>query len=111
MPRTTELVPRYSDVLAHLSEGCRRAEEYGITVAGLESLCGIPLCLVPGDLTKYFELGEIPDGLDRGETVKVTACQRCALTDRCFGLRGSYASLHGTDELAPVARNLSPDLR
>lgn len=104
VPRTKDLVPRYTDVLDHLSEGCRRADEHGVAVAGLESLCGIPLCLLPGDLTKYFDLAQIPDGLDRGETVKTEACTRCALRGRCFGLRGSYAELHGTDELVPVSR-------
>jgi hypothetical protein len=69
---------------------------------------------VPGDLTKYFELAQIPHGLDRGETVKTEACTHCALTGRCFGLRGSYAELHGTDELASVSRedasgNASPN--
>lgn len=105
VPRTKDLVPRYSDVLDFLSEGCRRAEEHSVAVSGLESLCGIPLCLVPGDLTTYFELGQIPDGLDRGETVKAAACADCALNDRCFGLRGSYAELHGTHELSAVSRD------
>ena len=103
VPRSKELVPRYSDVLGYLSEGCRRAAAQNITVTGLESLCGIPLCLVPGDLSGYFELAQIPEGLDRGETVKADACSGCALTGRCFGLRRSYAELHGSSELRPVA--------
>ena len=41
-------------------------------------------------------------GFDRGEFVRAPACGRCDLATRCFGVRRSYAELHGTDELRPV---------
>jgi len=102
VPHTTRLVPRYTDVLPHLSEGLRRAHVRGLHVTGLDSMCGIPLCLVPDDLSKYFSLDLIPEGFDRGEFVHGNACRECALLGRCFGIRRGYMQLHGTDELRPV---------
>ncbi len=102
VPRTAELIPRYSDVVPHLARGMSLAAELGVRLSGFESMCGLPLCLVPADLTHFFELAEAPDGYDGGEVVRTEACERCDLRGRCFGLRRGYAALHGTDELRAV---------
>jgi molybdenum cofactor biosynthesis enzyme MoaA len=102
VPRTERLVPRYTDVLPHLSEGLRRAHTRGLHVTGFDSMCGIPLCLVPADLSGYLSLDPIPEGFDRGEFVHSDACRECALLDRCFGIRRGYVELHGADELRTV---------
>ncbi|MCB9595964.1 MAG: radical SAM protein [Sandaracinaceae bacterium] len=104
VPRTEALIPRYSDVVPRLAEGMRRAAALGVRLSGFESLCGLPLCLVPEGLEPFFELAEAPDGYDGGEVVRTEACAACDLRGRCFGLRRGYASLHGTDELRPVRR-------
>jgi len=106
VPRTPDLVPRYTDVLPHLTEGLRRAESLGVEVTGFESMCGIPLCLVPADLSRFLDLAEIPPGFDRGELLYAEPCQRCELRGRCFGIRSGYAELHGTGELRPVPPNV-----
>lgn len=102
VPRTRALIPRYTDVRPALEEGLALAKEAGIPVHGFESMCGIPLCLAPGEARAYQSFPEIPAGHDRGEFLKVQACSRCDLSSRCFGVRGSYAELHGTDELRAV---------
>lgn len=102
VPRTKELIPRYSDVLPFLAEGLRRAQRHGTTVSGFDSMCGIPLCLVPSDVTGFFSLADIPEGTDRGEFVQSDACRSCALQKKCFGVRRGYASMYGTDEFSPV---------
>jgi MoaA/NifB/PqqE/SkfB family radical SAM enzyme len=104
VPRSKRLIPRYSDVLPSLARGIRRAEELGTTISGFESMCGIPLCLVPTDLVKYFDLAEIPEEFDRGEFMESDACTHCDLLGRCFGVRRGYAELHGTDEFVAVTR-------
>ncbi len=103
VPLSAALVPRYSDMLPQLREGLSIAREAGIEVDGLDSMCGIPLCLAPGDRSRFFSLAEIPAGFDRGEFVEAEACRGCALASRCFGVRRGYAELHGTDELSPVS--------
>lgn len=104
VPRTRALIPRYSDVVPHLARGIARARAHGLRLSGFESMCGIPLCLVPEDLASFFALAVAPDGYDGGEVVRTEACDACALRGRCFGLRRGYAALHGTDELRPVRR-------
>ncbi len=102
VPRSRELVPRYTDVLPALREGLAIAAREGVEVDGFDSMCGIPLCLVPGDRRRFYGLAPIPEGYDRGEFVRADACRACALRDRCFGLRRNYADLYGASELHPV---------
>ena len=102
VPREHALVPRYTEVLPALAEAVALAEAHGLTLGGFESMCGVPLCLVPRALDRSFALGELESGLDAGEFVKPAACGRCALSTRCHGVRRGYVDLHGTGELAPV---------
>jgi MoaA/NifB/PqqE/SkfB family radical SAM enzyme len=102
VPRERDLVPRYSEVLPFLSDALREAERLGLRVGGFESMCGIPLCLVPSGVEGFFRAEALPPGFDGGEFVKASACERCALSARCFGVRRGYAELHGTEELRPV---------
>lgn len=106
VPHDASLIPRYTDVMPFLAEGVRLAKILGVQLTGFESMCGVPLCQVPDDVTPFFELADAPP--DGGEFVKVDACSRCALDRRCFGVRRGYAELHGTSELRPVAQNRSP---
>lgn len=101
VPHEASLVPRYSDVMPALVEGLRLAKRLGVALSGFESMCGIPLCLVPDDVAPYFDLSEAPP--DGGEFTKAAACSGCALNAPCFGVRRGYVELHGTSELRPVA--------
>lgn len=103
VPRETSLVPRYAEILPELGEGLRLARALGVELDGLDSMCGLPLCLVPGDLAPFFRLAELPSDADGGELLKPPACRACALDARCFGVRRGYAELYGVSELAPVS--------
>ncbi len=102
VPHNEELIPRYSEVMPTVAAAIERGVALGIDVSGFESMCGIPLCLVPSRLARFLDLATIPEGFDRGEFVKAEACQGCALEERCFGLRRRYAALYGTDELRRI---------
>jgi hypothetical protein len=71
-------------------------------------MCGMPLCLAPVDKRAQLALAEIPAGHDGGEFVRTEACGRCDLSTRCFGLRRSYAELHGTSEPRPIVFSTEP---
>lgn len=101
VPRDRALIPRFSDVLHHLREMIATARERGVRLIGIESMCGLPLCIVPEALTPGA-LFEIPAEAERGDFVKTEACRSCADAGRCWGLRRTYADLHGTAELRPV---------
>jgi MoaA/NifB/PqqE/SkfB family radical SAM enzyme len=102
VPKEKALVPRYADALPSLAVAVAEAKALGLEVGGFESMCGIPLCLVPTELSAYFDLSDIPEGFDRGEFVKTPACQSCDLRTKCYGLRRGYLALHGDAELRPV---------
>jgi MoaA/NifB/PqqE/SkfB family radical SAM enzyme len=102
VPRDRALIPRYTDVLPHLTDAIALAQAEKIEIMGFESMCGVPLCLVPIDLARYFTMETIPEGFDGGEFMRPPACSSCALNNRCYGLRRGYAELYGADELKPV---------
>jgi MoaA/NifB/PqqE/SkfB family radical SAM enzyme len=98
------LVPRYSDVLPRIEEARARAADLGVRLVGFESMCGIPLCLVPADLTTPADGRAIPESAAEGEFVRAEACAGCDLRTRCWGVRRGYAALHGTGEMRAVHR-------
>lgn len=102
VPRDPALVPRYAEALPVIAEGVALAPRLGVNVTGFESMCGLPLCLVPGSLAVYAELPDLPSGFDRGEFIKPEPCSRCAMEKKCYGLRRGYAEMHGTGELSPL---------
>jgi hypothetical protein len=113
VPLTRELVPRYSEVRPHLAEGITLAKSLGLPVTGFESMCAVPLCLVPVEVREYLLLPELAShattgsGRQDGQTgndefVKPRACEQCRVNRRCFGVRQRYAELYGTSELSPV---------
>ncbi len=109
VPRDAWLIPRYADVMPLIQEGAALADQLGVELTGFESMCGLPLCLIPGSLAPYFDLVEVAEGADGGEFIKPDACRRCKLEPNCWGIRTRYAELYGTDELRPVTDE--PDTR
>jgi MoaA/NifB/PqqE/SkfB family radical SAM enzyme len=104
VPRDREFIPRYADVLPFLEEAIAEGQRLGVEIAGFDSMCGIPLCLVPASLEPFFQKGALLEGFDQGEFVKTEACRACELSSRCYGLRRGYLELHGERELKPVTR-------
>jgi molybdenum cofactor biosynthesis enzyme MoaA len=101
VPRERALIPRYSDVLPALGEAAAEAARLGVTLTGLESMCGLPLCLVPPALAD-LALTEIPAGFAGDEFIHVDACASCRHRKTCWGVRRGYAELYGTGELVTV---------
>jgi MoaA/NifB/PqqE/SkfB family radical SAM enzyme len=96
------LVPRYTDAMPALREALDVANVAGIAVTSLDSMCGMPLCLLPEDVLAALPAADVADYHGDGEFVRGPACASCALSRRCFGVRRSYAAVHGTDELRSV---------
>lgn len=102
VPRTSRIIPRYAEALPHLVEALAEADRLGVPIDGFESMCGLPLCLVPREAERFATLGVLPEGEGGGEFVKPEACAGCSLSPRCHGIRRRYAELYGTAELRPV---------
>lgn len=104
VPRDRALIPRYTDALPAIAEAVAETRRLGVPLIGFESMCGLPLCLVPGGV-RDLALTEIPEGFDKGEFLKTDECARCSLEKKCYGLRRGYAEIHGTTELRALARS------
>lgn len=101
VPRDRGVVPRYSDALPSIAEAVAEGSRLGVRVHGFESMCGLPLCLVPPG-AESVALDQVPEGFDGGEFIKTDECRSCAVEARCWGLRRGYAEIHGTSELRAV---------
>jgi MoaA/NifB/PqqE/SkfB family radical SAM enzyme len=102
VPHTQKVIPRYSDVLPHLVAATEEAARLRVVVDGFQSMCGLPLCLVPHGPERLHAIAHLADE-DHSEFVKPEPCRACALEPRCYGLRRGYAELYGTSELQPVS--------
>ncbi|MEO8601928.1 MAG: radical SAM protein [bacterium] len=99
VPRTQALIPSFSQIMPFLFEGLGRAHAAGLEVCGFDSMCGMPLCLVPEAERREFSTFSVSDSDGNGEFVKGDACRQCAERHRCYGVRRGYAELYGTGEL------------
>ena len=70
VPVGPALIPRYSDVVPYLREALRIAQECGLWVSPLDSMCGLPLCLWPTALDEPLARADIPAGFDGGSTAE-----------------------------------------
>jgi MoaA/NifB/PqqE/SkfB family radical SAM enzyme len=103
IPRKTALIPSFTEIMPSLLEGLARARAAGLEVSGFDSMCGLPLCMVPeSERGSFSTIAVGPDG-GGGEFVKGDACARCAEGYRCYGVRRGYAELYGTGELRPLS--------
>ncbi|HXU06372.1 MAG TPA: hypothetical protein VN903_35695, partial [Polyangia bacterium] len=89
------------EVLPALADAVADAERLGVTLTGFESMCGLPLCLVPQALD-HLHLGDVPAELARGEFLHTDACDACRHRTSCWGIRRGYADLYGTEELRAI---------
>jgi organic radical activating enzyme len=103
VPRTGLLIPTFSDILPALTRGLARARAAGIFVGGLDTMCGLPFCLVPLSERAAFSTAALPPDAGDGEFVKGDVCAGCSEGHRCYGVRRGYAELYGTGELRPFA--------
>jgi MoaA/NifB/PqqE/SkfB family radical SAM enzyme len=104
VPKEAALIPKYSDALPQLALAVAEAHKLKMQIGGFESMCGLPLCLVPTELNHFMSLTDIPEGFDGGEFVKTPTCKTCALEAKCYGLRRGYLELHGHGELISIGR-------
>jgi len=103
VPRSRALIPTFTEIMPALLAGLARARGLGLHVGGFDSMCGMPLCLVPPEERSHFSTIELAPTAGAGEFVKADACASCAEGHRCFGVRRGYAELYGTAELRAIA--------
>ncbi len=104
VPRDTKLIPRFRDVAWALETAYSRATERGLRWTGFDSKCGVPACYLPRALRQEHFAHDLPsEELARAKGfTKSEACGECELDKRCYGIRSTYATMYGVDELRPV---------
>ena len=102
VPRSATLIPRFTEVMPPLLAGLARARAARLEVSGFDSMCGLPLCLVPEEERPAFSPVELSADAGAGEFVKAEVCAGCVEQQRCYGVRRGYAELYGTAELHPL---------
>lgn len=102
VPRDHDFLPQYTSVVPAIAEAIARGEARGIRVEGYESMCGLPLCLVPVPPQRHLDLPELSEDDRSPEFERPEPCARCSLSTRCFGVRRGYAATHGVSELRPI---------
>ena len=102
VPDDPQLIPRYSAAMPELAAGWALARTLGVEIVGLQTMCGVPVCVIPPPFdVETLDMPALPDGASGTEFVKAEVCATCRLNERCYGMRTRYAQLHGMDELKP----------
>jgi MoaA/NifB/PqqE/SkfB family radical SAM enzyme len=105
VPRDGRLIPRISAIAPHFETAIARAAHHAIPVDGLDTKCGVPACYLPRAVREVaFAHPLPPDERARSAAgfTRAEPCTRCDYGDRCYGIRSSYAEIHGTDELRAI---------
>lgn len=110
VPRDEAIIPRMSDVRAAVDEALAVLREASIPWRGFDGQCGIPLCLVGPDWLDVDALAPLASPEPPSGFLKIESCARCPLTDRCVGLRETYAALYGTAEIGGEPKRSKPRL-
>ncbi len=99
VPRDVAVIPRMSEVRRYVGEALSILRAAGVPWQGFDGQCGMPLCLLEEGWYDVEALEPLPSPEPPRGFVKVEGCRDCALTDRCVGLRETYAGLYGTAEI------------
>lgn len=102
VPVNTDVVPRFGDVRGSLVEALRKAKDGELRVRGFDGMCGLPLCFLESDWLDLDAMPIVPAPNPPPSFVKPQACSACEASDRCVGVRETYAELHGLDEVVPL---------
>jgi len=62
VPRSRTLIPSFTEIMPSLLGGLARARALGLQVGGFDSMCGLPLCLVPPEERSQFSTVELELG-------------------------------------------------
>ena len=105
VPRTAALIPRFTEVMPSLLAGLARARAAGLDVCGFDSMCGLPLCLVPEASATPSRHRALPPDAGDGEFVKADVCAQLRrglpLLRRAPRLRRAVRHRRAAPSLAP----------
>lgn len=104
------LFPPYPVMKPFFWEAVNYCLEHGMVVSGLNSISGIPHCVLDGD-SRIFDPGERQfSSANEDIFTYIDVCDSCILKgDVCQGIRRNYLKLHGPEGFAPVTADMRKD--
>lgn len=91
------LFPPYPVMKPFFWEAVEYCLEHGIVISGLNSISGIPHCVLDGD-HRIFDPGERQYSEANDVFTYIEACESCMLKGaECQGIRRNYLKLHGPE--------------
>lgn len=100
----SDMLPCFTSAAPRIIRALDKCDALGIPCCGLEPHWGVPPCVLNADERYFPYLLPFRQAAIPPDFVKPTACAECAVDDRCFGVRKSYAKIYGLEELRPVRR-------
>lgn len=97
-----DIIVRFSDAAAPLTQALDFCIEQGIPFEGLSERCGVPQCILAGQRRYFPNAPRIPDDNRSEDFMQAPSCPGCARRDRCYGVRRLYAYVYGTAEFRPI---------
>ncbi len=101
----SEMLPDFTSAAPYITSALDRCDTLGVPCCGLEPHWGIPPCVLNADERYFPFLPPFRQAAIPPDFVKPPACAKCAVDDRCFGVRKSYAKIYGLEEIKPVRRS------
>ncbi len=96
------LIPPLSEVRDVLIKALEKCYELKVPFSGLAGMCGLPPCILDGELRYYPDINRVAEADYLDDMVKAPCCAECSLDGYCFGMRRYYAEIYGTGELKSV---------
>jgi molybdenum cofactor biosynthesis enzyme MoaA len=96
------LIPALTEIKGPLAVALEKCYELKVPFAGLSGMCGIPPCILDGNLRYYPDINRVAEPEGGEDMIKIADCRQCSLDNYCYGLRKNYADIYGTGELHAV---------
>ncbi len=107
-PLDPDVLPRMAELAAPFRAGLLLARAMGLVLDNLIHPCGVPPCVLDGDVDVYGEAqAHVGIGVGDPSCVKPDFCHACRFDAVCPGIRKEYAAKFGTGEFHAVPRLLA----
>ena len=96
-----DIVPSFAELAGPVTEFFNEARRLGLAAIGPNGECGIPPCVLEGDLRFYAHMPPLPQS-EHPDFTKAPFCRECRFDGVCWGPRTRYVQRHGFAGLRPM---------
>lgn len=96
-----DIVPSFEELAGPVTTFFNEAARLRLNVIGPNGECGIPPCVLEGNLRFYPHMPPLPQG-EHPDFTKAPFCHECRFDNVCWGPRTRYVERHGFAGLKPI---------